>query len=149
MGQSPGRSITPSYCNDRGVQTVHGRVVSTQKQKQLKSKSLIRIFLRCCEDTHKNKSRVSIDGTTRKLIRKIRRIVKRWSQNDIPEHEAPGGPSGTDEQLKESIQKVSYPTKMLPSKETGSTSDAGLKHFAENRKSFSNVKSPGGRWPRG
>lgn len=48
--------------------------------------------MRCCEDTDKNKSRVPIDGTAGKLIRTIRRIVKRLSRKDVPEHKAQGDP---------------------------------------------------------
>lgn len=58
---------------------VRGKRHPNTGAKHLNPKPLIRIVLRCCEDTDKNKSRVPIDGTAGKLIRTIRRIVKRLS----------------------------------------------------------------------
>lgn len=85
-GQSTGRSPTPCERDDRCTNTVHGkRPCNTSK-----SKPLVGILLRCCEDADKNKSTVSIDGTAGTFLRNIRRTVKRLSQKDIPEHKARG-----------------------------------------------------------
>lgn len=55
----------------------------------------------------------------------------------------------TDEQLQGSVQKVSYPTKTFPSKETGSASDAGLKTLSWGWKVIFQLKKPRlGRWLR-
>lgn len=54
---------------------------------------------------NKNKGRVSIDRTTRRLIGKIRRIVKRLRQKDIPKHKAQGDPWEQTNSLKNQFRK--------------------------------------------
>lgn len=110
-GQSTGRSPTPCERDDRCTNTVHGK----RPRNTSKSKPLVGILLRCCEDADKNKSTVSIDGTAGRFIRKIRRTVKRLNQKDIPEHKARGDPREQKNSLKnwsrQSVIQLSSPAR--------------------------------------
>lgn len=125
---------------------VHGGLAT--QAKHLKSKPLVGILLRCCEDTDKNKSRGPTDETAGTFIRKIRRLVKRLSQKDIPEHKVQGDPWEQKNSLKnrstQSVIQLRSPARRQEVHQLHSG-----KRFPGMENQFSNLESPAGETAQG